>query len=65
MTLLYEYLISLSDLYLGEDFQRNNAFSLYDLYGQALANEPTTLGVMKCTILIDPSLVIITIIYLV
>ena len=42
-----------------EDFKKNNAFSLYDLiYGHALAQEP---GLMKVTILVDPSLVIITI----
>ena len=27
-----------------EDFQRNNAFSLYDLYGHALAQEPCPRG---------------------
>ena len=27
-----------------EDFQRNNAFSLYDLYGLALAQEPLPRG---------------------
>ena len=32
----------------GEDFERNNAFSLYDLYGHALTQEPP--GVMKFTI---------------
>ena len=42
-----------------EDFQRNNAFSLYDLYGHAPAKNPCP-GVMKFTILVDPSLVIIT-----
>ena len=48
-----------------EDFKKNNAFSLYDLiYGHALAQEPLSKGVMKVTILVDPSLVII-IIYLV
>ena len=44
-----------------EDFYRNNAFSLYDLYGHALAQEPLPRGVKKFTILVDPSLVIITI----
>ena len=43
-----------------EDFKRNNAFSLYDLYGQTLAQEPLP-RVMKLIILVDPSLVIITI----
>ena len=42
-----------------EDFQRNNAFLLYDLYSQAQEN--TTPGVNKYIILVDPSLVIITI----
>ena len=41
-----------------EDFYRNNAFSRYDLIGKALA------GVMKFTILVDPSLVIISINYM-
>ena len=46
-----------------EDFiNRKNAFSLYDLYGHvhALAQEPLP-RVMKFTILVDPSLIIITI----
>ena len=41
-----------------EDFYRNNAFSRYDLIGKALA------GVMKFIILVDPSLVIISIYYM-
>ena len=32
-----------------EDFKRNNAFTLYDLYGHALAQEPLP-RVMKFTI---------------
>ena len=44
-----------------EDFKKNNAFSLYDLYGHALAQEPLPRGFMKFTILVDPSFVIITI----
>ena len=44
-----------------EDFLSNNAFSLYDLYGLDLAHEPLPPGVMKFTILVDPSLVNITI----
>ena len=47
-----------------EDFKKNNAFSLYDLYGHTLAQEPLPWGVMKFTIFVEPSLVII-IIYLV
>ena len=44
-----------------EDFKRNNDFSVYDLYGHAQAQEPLPRGVMKFIILVDPSLVIITI----
>ena len=46
-----------------EDISRNNAFSLYDLYSNALAEEPLTGGggVMKFTILVELSFVIITI----
>ena len=40
-------------------FLTNNAFSLYDLYCQALAQKPLP-GVMKFIILVDPSLVIIS-----
>ena len=48
-----------------EDFSRNNVFSLYDLYGHTLAQEPLP-GVMKFKNLVYPSLVIITIyVYLV
>ena len=36
-------------------------FSPYDLYCHAPAQEPLPLGVMKFTVLVDPSLVIITI----
>ena len=43
------------------DFDRKNAFPLYDLYDHALAQEPLPKGVMKVKILVDPSLVIITI----
>ena len=43
-----------------EDLLRNNAISLQDLYGHALAKNPCP-GIMKFTILVDPSLVIITI----
>ena len=39
-----------------EHFKRNNAFSQYDLYGHAPAQEPLPLGGMKFTILVDPSL---------
>ena len=42
-----------------EHFKRNNAFSQYDLYGHAPAQEHLPRGVMKFTILVDPSLVII------
>ena len=37
-----------------EDFLRNIAFLLYDLYDHAPAKKPA-LGVMKLTILVDPS----------
>ena len=48
-----------------EDFKRNNAFSLYNLYGHSLAQEPLPRpGVKKFTIWVDLSLVIITIFYL-
>ena len=43
-----------------EDFLRNYAFLLYDLHGHALAQEPLP-RVMKFTILVDSSLIIITI----
>ena len=43
-----------------EDFKRNNAISLYHLYDPTLAKTPAQ-GVIKFTILIDPSLVIITV----
>ena len=43
-----------------EDLLRNNAISLQDLYGRALAKNPCP-GIMKFTILVDPSLVIFTI----
>ena len=42
------------------DFLRKNTFSLYDLYGNTLAQEPHALEVMKFTIWVDPSLVIIS-----
>ena len=43
-------------------FFKKYAFLLYDLYGHALTQEPlATQGVMKVTIFVDPSLVIITI----
>ena len=41
-----------------EVFKRNNAFSLYDLYGNAKEQEPH--GVMKFSMFVDLSLVIIT-----
>ena len=41
--------------------KRKNACSQYDLYGHALPQEPLPCGVMKFTILLDPSLAIITI----
>ena len=48
-----------------EYFYRNNAFGLYDLNGRTSAQEPLPRGsgggFMKFTILVDPSLVIITI----
>ena len=56
---LHYYTLSLSCLCLG--VEKKNAFSLYDLYGHTLiAQEPLPQGVMKFTILLDPSLVIIT-----
>ena len=39
---------------------RNNAFSLYDLYGHALAQEPLPRGLRNLQNLVDPLLVIIT-----
>ena len=39
---------------------RNNAFSLHDSYGHTPAQEPLPKGSCKFTILVDPSLVIIT-----
>ena len=44
-----------------EDFKRNNAFSLYDLYGHALAQEPLPKELWNLQNLVDPFLVIITI----
>ena len=41
-----------------EDFLRNNAFSLYDIWPHPSAKTPAP-GVKKFTILVDPSLVII------
>ena len=60
------YIFSLSDLCIRRKkiFKRNNAFSLFDLYGHAAAQEPRP-GVMKFTSWVDPSLVIITITYFV
>ena len=43
-----------------EKFLKKNAFSVYDLNGHAFAQEPLPLKVMKLKILVDPSLVIIT-----
>ena len=40
-----------------EDLKKNNAFSLYDLYGHTLSHEP--LPRWSCNF-VDPSLVIIT-----
>ena len=59
--------LSLSALCLGGEkkiFKRNNAFSLHDLYDHTLAQETLDPGIMNVTILVDPSLVIITIIIL-
>ena len=46
--LTIHYILSLSDRSMlrsrEEDFERNNAFSLYDLYGHALAQEPLPRG---------------------
>ena len=41
-----------------DNFKRNNAISLHDLYLHALAKNPNP-GVLKFTILVDPSFVII------
>ena len=43
-----------------EDFFRNNAFSIFNLYDQTIAQELLTPGVMKCTILVYLSLVMFT-----
>ena len=43
-----------------EDFKANNAFSLYDFIATPYHKNPCP-KVMKFTILVDPSLVIITI----
>ena len=43
-----------------EHFYRKNAFPLYYLYGHAQAQEPLPRGSGKLPILVDPSLVIIT-----
>ena len=42
------------------DSYRNNAISLYDI-SHTLEQEPLPWGVMKFTVLVDPSLVIITV----
>ena len=44
-----------------EDFKRNNAFSLYDLYGHAPAQEPLPPGVIQFTTLVDYPVIIIPI----
>ena len=55
-------ILSLSDLCLGveERIFKEIIFSLHDLQGLTLAQKPSIPGVMKFTILVDPSLVIIT-----
>ena len=40
-----------------KEINPNNAFLPYDLYGQALSQGPSAMGVMKFTLLVDPSLV--------
>ena len=47
-----------------QDASRNNAFSLYDLYGHTLTQEHLSWGVMKFTNLVDPSLIIISMRYI-
>ena len=67
LVIITTYLVCMIFMYLGVEkkiFKRNNAFSLFDLCDHALAQKPLSPGVMKFTILVDPSLVII-IIYLV
>ena len=55
------YILGLSDLCLGLEkiFKRNNADSLYAFYGHVQTQNPCPV-VIKFTILVDPSLVIIT-----
>ena len=62
LVIIIIYLVCLISSWEKEDeFYRNNAFPLYNLYGHALAQEPLPKGVIKVTILVDPSFVIITI----
>ena len=56
------YILALSDLYLGvekKSFREKMQISLYELYGHAPAQKPLPQGVMKFTIMVDFSLVII------
>ena len=54
--------LNLSDLMFRsrDDFSRNNAFSLLDYFGHALAQEHVPLEVRKFIILVDTSLLILT-----
>ena len=59
---LHCYIFSLSDLCSRDrDFKGNNAFSLYDSMTPCSSTRTPAPGVMKFTILVDPSIVIITI----
>ena len=56
------YIFSLSDLCSrNRDFKGNNAFSLYDSMKPCSSTRTPAPGVMKFTILVDPSMVIMTI----
>ena len=54
------YILCLSDRCKGANFNRNNVFSLYDIW-QRIAKDPLPRGGIKFTILIEPSLLFITI----
>ena len=55
---IYKFVWTMSGRVEKKIIYRNNAFSLYDLYGHTLAQEPLPRG---SWILVDPCLVIITI----
>ena len=59
--IIYSYFVCSMPGRIEEDFKRNNVCSRYTLYGHALAQEPLPQGSWNFKLLVDPSLVIITI----